>query len=101
MEGVEGNSDGQRDIAYRNRDTKSAEQMIEVSTEEPGIFKKAKQKQVYNNSEHEDLTSHFFVLVHQEATDVVHQDTVEHQKNVHRLAPRIENQTTEQKGSIF
>ena len=111
LEGVEGNADGQGDAQQRDgdpaqghalRDAQAGEQ-IQVLRQKSPVLEKAQEQQIEDHRLGHEPPGLFVVgavLLHQQTVGVVDQDGQEHDDDIHRLSPAVEEQAHHQQHEV-
>ena len=87
LEGVETDTDREGNAGSAHRDAPS----IEGVRDEIGIFERAECGEVAENAENEEKTRDG-TAVDRDANEVIEHHTAQHQKNIHRFSPSIEDE---------
>ena len=89
LEGEEADADGHHDVRHGNR---NAEQRVDVFHEEAGVFEHRQHTEVEHQRGGDDGLAVRAMIFNQQSGDIVDQRRQQQQKNVKRLAPRVEKE---------
>ena len=96
LEGIERNADGQRDLGHGQRER---EQRVEVLHQKARVFEHDEAAEVKHDRER--APEGFVPALHQQAEGPVDERRGDHQKDIHRLAPGVEQQTRDEQQDVF